>query len=139
MSAAVTTPPTASNDTVVVRRSDEPVFTRIEPWGQDIDGDGIASAEEGAYDIDGDGQFTAVEAKALGMKYFINWMPREEYDRLSAAGGLLFEGRVCSSACLSNPQGGFNCQANDQSVNCIDNGGLCQTVPCHVPCACPTN
>ena len=130
--------PAKNASTVSLGNPDPPTFTLVEPWGQDIDGDGFASTAEGAFDLDGDGMFTQLEADDLGMDTYIRWMPRDEYEELlrTEEESGLFTGRVCASACVSYG-GGFICQSNLVTVNCIDYGTGYYSVPCGGACHCP--
>jgi hypothetical protein len=107
-------------------------LTRIEPFGQDIDGDGIATAEEGAVDVDGDGKFTEVDMAAYGMTSYIVWATDEDLT--------LYSGRVCSAVCTNVPPFGQVCVVGEnEAFNCVANSsGACTgTVGCSYPCYCP--
>lgn len=106
-------------------------FSLIEPYGQDIDGDGQATTIEGSFDVDGDGKFGEAEKRELGLEFYIRWAYPD--DLLSR--DFTSEIRHCASACLSGSFG-FSCQPNLVSVNCIE-GNPCQTVACSFPCICP--
>lgn len=110
------------------------VYDEIEPYGQDVDKDGIATTEEGAVDVDGDGRFTEVEMAAFEMTCYIVWA--EDV----GAPQTMFDGRVCAAACIFVQGFGRICVGqSDASVNCIAgaSGSCTGTVPCGPPCVCP--
>lgn len=114
------------------------IFKEIQPYGQDTNGDGIATTEEGQYDVDGDGRFGEAERESLGMEYSIHWAYTDEIPGLDDSSFFtLPAGRVCAAACLSQP-GGLKCTTGQPaSSNCLDTSPVCQTVSCKHPCVCP--
>jgi len=106
-------------------------YSKIEPNGQDIDGDGIATTEEGQIDVDGDGKFTEVEMNAYGLTSYICWAgPDEDY-----AFGI-----VCSAICQTVSGYGNVCVVQtDPTWMCkSDASGNCTgSIPCAPPCTCP--
>jgi hypothetical protein len=111
-----------------------PRLTEIQPYGQDTNGDGIATTEEGSFDIDGDGRFGEAERQHLGTGVYIRWAYPGDLDLSDA----FFAGRVCASACVSSGGRPFMCTSNLNTVNCLECPPmLCSTVPCDFPCSCP--
>lgn len=107
-------------------------LTSIQPYGQDTDGDGIATTKEGALDVDGDGRFGDAEMEQSGTGYYIRWAYPEDLDLV----GGLAQSRTCAAACVS-VGGTFGCRPNLDTVNCITVGNFCYSTGCAFPCACP--
>lgn len=108
-------------------------MTVIEPYGQDVNGDGIATTAEGDFDIDGDGRFGEAERIHHGLGVFINWAYPEDLDHDPTFTRITH----CASACTSSG-GGFSCNPNLDTVMCIEIvGAFCYTTACAYPCTCP--
>lgn len=101
----------------------------IEMNGQDINGDGIATTEEGRFDVDGDGLFTIVEARSLGMERFINWEFTGEKPEDSAA--TIEIPNACCVTVIPNPIRPIKaCMLNPPmpNVSCLISGLKCKTI-----------
>jgi len=106
-------------------------YSKIELNGQDVDGDGIATTEEGQIDVDGDGKFTEVEMNAYGLTSYICWARPDETYAFSI---------TCSAICQIVPPYGNVCVVQtDPTWMCKgDASGNCTgSIPCASPCDCP--
>lgn len=103
-------------------------LVRVEPLGQDVNGDGVATAAEGRVDVDGDGRFGDAEALLFGMESYIHWgAPGDPGD--DGATELMIPNSCCvvlpgtsprQRACLLSPPA--------LGVTCLANGSSCKTI-----------